>query len=65
MTPSPLLSDGTHQTSPIHGHVDAQREVEVVGGFVRIAGQSFTQDDFFRVNRVVEDPVKAKALRPG
>lgn len=47
-----MLQDGKYLTVPIHGHPNATRLVHVEGGTVKINGWSFTQEDFFKVNRL-------------
>ena len=39
-------------TVPIHGHPHATRRFDVVPGVVMIKRWPFTQEDFFRVNRL-------------
>lgn len=47
-----MLADGKYLTVPVHGNPSATRWVEVKGGNVKIEGWSFTQEDFFKVNRL-------------
>lgn len=49
-----MLADGRYLTVPIHGHPNATRWVEVVAGIVKLSSWSFTQEDFFKVNRLAE-----------
>jgi len=49
-----MLQDGSYLTVPIHGPATAVRLVEIVDGFVRVGGWSFDQQDFFKVNRLVQ-----------
>ncbi len=48
----PQLPDGSYLTVPIHGHPHATRRFDVVPGVVMIKRWPFTQEDFFRVNRL-------------
>ncbi len=47
-----MLQNGKHLTVPIHGNPNATRWIEVVDGKVNINGMTFTQEDFFKVNRL-------------
>lgn len=49
-----MLVDGKYLTVPIHGPATRTRCIEVVNGAVKIDGRGFTQDDFFKVNRLVK-----------
>lgn len=48
-----MLADGKYLTVPIWGPPTRTRWIEVVNGTVKINGWGFTQDDFFKVNRLV------------
>lgn len=48
-----MLIDGQYLTVPIHGLPTATRWVAISDGFVRINGWSFSQADFFKVNRLI------------
>jgi len=47
-----MLQDGKYLTVPIHGNPSATRWIDVDGGSVKLNGWSFTQEDFFKVNRL-------------
>jgi hypothetical protein len=48
------LPDGRHRVTSVHGHGERWRWIEVRNGVVLVDQFSFTQDDFFKVNRLVD-----------
>lgn len=48
-----MYSDGVYKVTSIYGPYDRTRDIEIANGIVRLNGFTFTQDDFFKVNRVV------------
>lgn len=48
-----MYSDGVYKVTAIHGPANRIREIQIANGIVRLNGFTFTQDDFFKVNRLV------------
>jgi hypothetical protein len=48
------LPDGTYKTRPKWGNINVVREVVILNTLVVLDKFKFTQDDFFRVNILIE-----------